>query len=203
MQQTAPSPAIKKEFDPIAKTFHWLTSLAIVAQLGLGWTMADESLANGPLKLALFQWHKSIGIMILAITLLRLIWRFMNPPPPLPPMPAWQRWTALLSHWGFYALLIVMPLTGWAMISVSGFKTVLFGVIPLPNLPFLSDLPNKANIGEMLVNVHATLAFILAALLVLHINAALKHHFYDRDYVLLRMTPKFMQRALMKMRGEP
>ncbi|MDD5585436.1 MAG: cytochrome b [Alphaproteobacteria bacterium] len=188
----------KSAYDPVAKTFHWLTALAVLAMLAIGWTMAD-----GGLNPLLFHWHKSIGITILALILLRLAWRLISPPPPLPtPMPNWQRTTAITTHRALYLLLIVMPLTGWMIVTCFGGTTLLYGMIPLPDLPLLSELSNKADIGEQLEEVHESLAMILAGLLTLHIGAALKHHFIDRDDVLLRMSPGFLSQSLRKIRGE-
>jgi cytochrome b561 len=184
-------------YDPVAKAFHWLTAFLVLAMLAIGWAMTD-----GTLNRTLFTWHKSIGVTILVLTGLRLGWRLMNPPPPLPAhMPNWQCKVAHATHWALYAFLIVMPLSGWMIVTAFGSNIVVYGLLPLPDFPFLSGLPNKATMVERLGDVHAALAFVLAGLLALHIGAALKHHFIDRDGVLLRIMPEIFVRPLQKIRN--
>jgi cytochrome b561 len=105
-------------------------------------------------------------------------------PPPDPPMPAWQRLAAHTAHWALYVLFFAVPLMGWAYSSASGFPVVVFGVLPLPD--FVS--PDKA-LAEVLKARHGQLAFALAVVVGLHVAAALKHHFIDRDGLLQRMLP--------------
>jgi cytochrome b561 len=187
-------------YNAVAKFLHWVIALAIVGMLALGWIMT--SMPNAPSKFALFQWHKSIGITILLLSLFRLIWRLMHKAPPLPvTMPDWEKFAAQATHFLFYVLMIGMPLTGWIMVSASPIPTILYGVVPWPNLPVLPDLENKRAIGHFFGGAHGFAAYILAALLVLHIGAAWKHHLFNRDDVLLRMAPRFMHPLLNKIRG--
>ncbi len=175
-------------YDSVSKTLHWVTAAAILVLLALGWTMGD--LEDGPAKLDAYQWHKSIGIAILALTLFRVMWRLAKPALALPDsMRTWEKWAAKLVHFGFYVLLVLLPLTGWAMVSSMSFPTLLFGFIPLPNLPVIPDLANKSELGHMFKETHEMMAALLVGLLALHIGAALKHHFINHDDVLLRMMP--------------
>ena len=144
-----------------------------------------------PDTFALYQWHKSFGFLVLALAVLRLAWRFANPSPGLPDgMPAIERIAAHLGHAGLYALLLALPLSGWLMVSASpwGIPTVLFEVLPVPHLPVPEALGGKAEAEAVLKELHEVLGFALLALVVLHVAAALKHHFINRDTVLRRMV---------------
>jgi cytochrome b561 len=166
-----------------AIAFHWLTVLLLVGSFSIGFYMED--LPVSPTRLKLFAYHKWIGVTIFALVALRLTWRYISPPPPLPlTMPAWERTAAQVSHWLLYALLFAVPLSGWLMSSAKGFQTVWFGVIPIPDL-----LDKNKELGEALTHVHHLLAKGFLALIALHALAALKHHYRDRDNVLARMTP--------------
>lgn len=180
--------AVKTEFSRyswVAVTLHWAIAIAILYMVYLGKTMDDDYVA--------IQLHKSLGITILALSLLRLIWRFVDPPPPLPSgMNTLERIGAKLSHWGFYFLMIFIPLSGWALASSSAFKTKVWGLFDLPKLPGFAGLDADAleTIGERAEDIHEALAFWPLLLLVaLHVLAALKHHLWDRDNVLTRMVP--------------
>jgi cytochrome b561 len=171
-----------RRYTTIAIALHWLLALMIVTSLCVGTYMAD--LPFSPTRLKLFNWHKWAGITILALSALRLLWRLGHRPPADPPMPAWQRTAAHATHWGLYALFFAVPLVGWAYSSAAGFPIVLYGVLPLPD--FVS--PDKA-LSEAIKPWHGRLAWLLAALVAMHVAAALKHHFVDRDGLLLRMRP--------------
>lgn len=197
MAQTAPS-----SYNAVAKTLHWLIAAAIIGMLALGWIMSNTPM--GPEKFLLFQWHKSIGITILLLSLCRLGWRLTHTTPDLPTaMPRWERNAAQAMHILLYALIIIMPLTGWIIVSASpmNIPTMLYGVIPWPHLPIIPTLENKREIGHTIGAVHGFLAYVLAGLAVLHIGAALKHHFVNHDDVLMRMTPKHLNGLLNTLRG--
>jgi cytochrome b561 len=159
----------------------------------MGWTMT--SLPPGSyLQFSLYQWHKSVGMTILALSVLRLVWRLLHKPPPLPAsMPAWEMRAAKATHAFLYALLIVLPITGWAVVSASplNIPTVLYGVLPLPHLPVISELEDKRAAESALALVHDIAGWILLILLAGHIGAALRHHFLVHDDVLVRMLPRF------------
>ncbi|HEU0117395.1 MAG TPA: cytochrome b [Alphaproteobacteria bacterium] len=190
-------------YNSVAKTFHWLIAALIVAMLLIGYFMT--TMGNSPLKFSLFQWHKSIGITILLLSLGRLGWRFTYTAPALPKaMPQWEKLAARGAHILFYVLIIGMPLTGWVMVSASpmNIPTILYGIIPWPHLPVIPTLENKKEIGHAASAVHYYAAWLLAGLLVLHAGAAWKHHLFDRDDVLLRMAPGFLHKFLHFLRGE-
>jgi cytochrome b561 len=174
---------VRQRYGTTARTAHWLTFLLLIGSFSLGFYMAD--LAISPLRLRLFAYHKWIGVTVLALTVLRLAWRLLAPPPVLPAsMPAWEKRAAGISHRLLYLLLFAAPLSGWLMSSAKGFQTVLFGVLPIPDL-----LSKNPPLGAALTEVHETLVLMLLGLIGLHVAAALKHHFIDRDEVLARMTP--------------
>ncbi|MFT3779459.1 MAG: cytochrome b/b6 domain-containing protein [Ottowia sp.] len=180
-----PPPATRYTLTAIA--LHWLLALALVGIFGAGLYMTG--LPFSPAKLKLINWHKWAGITILTLSALRLAWRLTHRPPPLPApvlaaMPAWQRVAHHGTHHLMYLLFFAVPLIGWAYSSAAGFPIVLFGVLPLPDL-----LPADKALAEAVKPWHGAAAFALAALVLLHVAAALKHHFIDRDGLLLRMRP--------------
>ena len=177
------SPVPSTCYGGVAIGLHWLVALAIVSSFSVGLYMADLPLS--PMKLKLYSWHKWAGVTIFLFVLVRLGWRLLHRPPELPAaIPAWQRRVAETTHVLLYLLMIVVPITGWLMSSAKGFQTVYFGVLPLPDL-----LVKDADLGDLLQQVHKLLNFSMAALVVAHLGAALKHHFIDRDDVLARMLP--------------
>ena len=197
------SSTTSSSYTSVAKFLHWLIAICIIAMLAIGWIMG--SLPNGPDKFALFQLHKSIGITILFLSLFRLGWRLTHKAPPLPAaMPRWEKMAAETAHVFFYIIIIGMPLTGWVIISTSplNMPTLLYGFIPWPQLPFLPNLENKRDIRHLFGNIHGLLAYFTAALIVLHIGAAWKHHLFNRDDVLTRMAPQFLVGFLNRIRGQ-
>ena len=167
----------------IAIALHWLVALAIFGAFSLGLYMQDLPLS--PTKLKLYSYHKWTGVTIFLLMLVRLAWRATHPAPPLPEhMPQWQRVAASSIHHLFYLLIVAIPLTGWLMSSAKGFPTVWFGVLPLPDL-----LDKNKELGDTLALVHKSLNFGMAALVIAHVGAAVKHHVVDRDDILGRMLP--------------
>jgi cytochrome b561 len=175
----------------VAKTLHWVIALLILSQF----VLAELAENAGALKrtnpaaaieqLTLLARHKSLGITILGLALIRIAWRFGSRTPSDPPtMPPWQRTAARVSHTAFYALLFVLPVTGWIMSSASNFPVSWFGLVQLPDL-----VGADHDLHETFEEVHEVLAWTLASLAGLHVAAALKHHFFDRDDVLRRMLP--------------
>lgn len=180
-------------YDQVAIAIHWVTAAAIVIQFALGWTMISLR-PPSYLHFSLHQWHKSIGISILVLSLMRLLWRVLHRPPPLPAtMPAWEKRAAKASHAMLYVLLIALPISGWAVVSASplNIPTFLFGVLPFPHLPALPDLPDKRDAQHALKILHEFGGWLLALLLAGHVGAALRHHFLIRDDVLVRMLPRY------------
>lgn len=175
---------IVTRYSNTAIALHWLMALLIFAAFPLGLYMHDLPLS--PTKLQLYSYHKWIGITVLLLAVLRVVWRATHTPPALPDgLPRWQQFASHATHYVLYVLIFAVPLSGWLMSSAKGFKTVWFGVLPLPDL-----VGKDKALGELLANVHANLNYLLLALVVLHIAAALKHHLIDKDGVLLRMSLK-------------
>jgi cytochrome b561 len=170
-----------------AIALHWLVALIVLCSFPVGLYMVDLPLS--PQKLKIYSWHKWAGVTVFLLALVRVAWRLTHPVPPLPPaMPHWQRRAAEATHVLLYVLIVVIPLTGWLMSSAKGFQTVYFGVLPIPDL-----LGKNKELGEALTLVHRTLNYTLAALVVGHVSAAIKHHLIDRDDVLVRMLPFLKQ----------
>lgn len=174
-------------YDPVAITLHWVMAALILGLLVMGFVMTALK-PGSPLQFQLYQGHKSVGITVLVLTLLRLGWRLAHRPPPLPDgMPGWERLAAQVGHATLYVLMLAMPLVGWAVVSTSPFNipTVLFGAIPLPHLP----LPREINTAAKLL--HQGGAWTMIATLAGHVGAALRHHHLLGDDVLRRMLPRF------------
>ncbi len=193
-----------RSYNAVAKFLHWTIALAIIGMIVLGYVMGDLPRSN-PLKFSLYQWHKSIGIVILLLSLFRLGWRFTHPTPALPDnMKNWERILAKGTVIAFYVLMIGIPFLGWAVVSASplNMPTLLFNTIPWPHLPILSTLDHdtKKELAEQLGETHGFLAYSVLALLALHIGGALKHHFISRDEVLTGMTPNFLNKYLNSLR---
>ncbi len=163
-----------------AIVLHWLLAVAIVASFSVGVYMHE--LPFSPTKLKLYNWHKWAGVTILALSALRLLWRLAHRPPADPPMPAWQARAAHWTHRLLYLLFFAVPLSGWAYSSAAGFPIVWFGVLPLPDF-----VPVDKALAESIKPLHELFAKALAVLVVLHVAAALKHQFIDRDGLIDRM----------------
>jgi len=178
-----PNQSPPTRYSAVAQGFHWLIAALIVVQFTLGWTAGN--LPIGARKLARLDWHKSFGMTILMLAVLRLLWRLFHRPPELPAgMTAIERQLARATHVLFYVLLFVMPLTGWVMSSAKNFSVSWFHQFTWPNLIG----PNERAF-DVLRTTHDTLSWLLFALASLHILAALKHHFWHKDDVLKRMLP--------------
>jgi cytochrome b561 len=178
-----PNESPPKRYGIVAQLLHWIVAGLIVTQFVLA--RKAEDLPLGMHKLALFARHKSFGMTVLMLAILRLAWRLKNPPPPLPAaMPPIERFLARFTHVAFYVLLFAMPLTGWMMSSAKNYSVSWFGLFTWPNL----IAPNE-NAFNFLRTTHDMLSDALFAIAVLHILAALKHHFWNKDDVFLRMLP--------------
>ena len=184
-------PLDNKRYASIAVALHWAIAILILGQIAGGLYMHNLPNAS-PVKFDLYQLHKSFGLSVLILTFLRLGWRLVNPPPALPvAMPGWQKLAARATHWGFYALMFITPLAGLAIVSVSptDIPTKWFGVVHVPHLPFFNGVADRAAVEDIFKEVHEVLAFSILFLLVLHVGAALKHGFINRDGVLRSMAP--------------
>ncbi len=181
----------RTSYGTLARSFHWIIAVLIVMQYILA--PVQEILAPGSRipapfgidKLRLLPLHQSFGMTVLALTVLRLLWRRRNPPPDLPAgMKPLERRLAKLSHTAFYVILFLMPLSGWFMACAKGTGATWFGLWNWPRL-----LPKNDALFEAMHSTHETLKVVLFFLALLHIGAALKHHFWNKDGVLIRMLP--------------
>lgn len=169
-------------YTPAAKILHWLVAGMIVLQFVLA-QLADNA-SSDLRELALLANHKSVGITILAVATVRVLWRFLNPPPPLPAdMPKWQVMASHASHWSLYVLLFLAPITGWLMSSASAYSVSWFNLFQLPDF-----IGPDAELAEVFEEIHEVIATLILVIALVHIAAALKHHFLDKDDVLRRMA---------------
>ncbi|WP_244814411.1 cytochrome b [Caballeronia sp. Lep1P3] len=179
------TPATPAErYSATAIGLHWLIALLIVGGFYLGWIMTDIP-GFTPTKLKYFSWHKWIGVTVFVLAALRLLWRATHRAPAMPvAMPRWQRGAAHLTHLLLYALMLVIPASGYLYSSAAGLQVVYLGVLPLPTIIG----PDKALKATLRI-VHVALNYGLLVLVAMHVLAALKHHFVDRDGLLGRMLP--------------
>jgi cytochrome b561 len=178
-----PNQSSPTRYGAVAQGLHWIIAALIVTQFTLAWMAEDLPL--GMHKLALLARHKSFGMTVLMLAVLRLAWRLFNRPPELPPaMSKIEKGLAKGTHVLLYVLLFAMPLTGWLMSSAKNYSVSWFGRFTWPNL-----IPPNERAFDVLKTVHQSLSWLLFAVAILHILAALKHHFWHKDDVLTRMLP--------------
>ena len=190
MTETAPERPWRRYSAP-AIALHWAIATLIVVNFVIGLRFDD---LKGLALFNLMQWHKSFGVTVLALTLARLALRVVRPPPPFPAhTPRWEKAAASLVHWGFYALMLGLPITGWIIVSASptNIPTLLYKTIPWPHIGLVHDLPMavRKRLEDQTGAIHARLAWGAAALLALHVGAALRHQLSTRDEVLWGMAP--------------
>ena len=165
-----------------AVMLHWLSAALILCGFAIGLWMTR--LALSPLKLQWYSYHKWIGITVFLIAVCRLAWRWRHPAPRAVPMPDWQRRAAAATHAALYVLMLAIPVSGWIYSSASGVSVAWLGLVPLPDL-----VAKDKMLAAVLKVVHTGLNYTLLALVSVHMGAALKHHFVDRDGTLARMLP--------------
>lgn len=180
-----------QRFSIPAIILHWTIAALVIANIFLGWRSGE---VRGLERFELFQLHKSIGITILILSLARLAWRLIHPPPPYPAtMKPWEKLAASTVHWIFYGLMIGLPLLGWIMVSASptNLPTLLYDVLRWPHIGPIHALPveQRTGIADTATTIHVYLAWSMFALLFIHVGAAVKHQFIDRDGVLYQMAP--------------
>ena len=189
-------------YSTVAIILHWLIAALILCNLWLGVTMVGQ---HGLAKFNNFQLHKSLGITVLVLSVLRLGWRLANPPPPeAPGMAHWEKSASSIVHWAFYVIMIGMPLTGWLAVSVSptDLPTVLYRIggfdgIPWPHLPIAHGLsmPRRKALEDASDAIHVYLSYSAYVLLTVHVLGALKHQIFDPNPVLPRMLPFLKRRS--------
>ncbi len=186
-------PARPRRYGQVAMAFHWVIALLLVANIALGLYMGDLPRSD-PNKFLIISTHKSIGLTVLVLSLLRLGWRLVNPVPRLPfHMHPAAKLAARATHYAFYFLIVFIPLSGWLMVSASplGNGTSYFGVFAWPNLPFWAGQTRAQlqGVHEMFESTHVFLAWTAIILIPIHIAAALFHHWLLKDDVLRTMLP--------------
>lgn len=161
---------------------HWVMALLILITWSIAIVVGDMPLS--PLRIVGFSWHKWLGITVLFLVIIRLLWRATHPVPKLDlKMPIWQEKVMTLTHVALYLLMFAIPLVGWLMSSAKGYTVNYFGLFDLPDL-----VGKDKALGHQLKEVHELLANVLVALVGLHVLAALKHQFIDKDGLLGRMS---------------
>ena len=164
-----------------ARLLHWSMAALILFQISLG--VVAVSLSLSPAKLELFIWHKSLGMLLLLLVLVRLLWRAANPQPALPPhIPRWQRIASRGSDGLLYLCMLALPLSGWVINSAANVPLRVFGWFPLPAIV----APDRG-LAEAMKALHGTVVIVLVVVLAVHVGAALHHHYRRRDNVLRRM----------------
>jgi cytochrome b561 len=193
----------RNRYSAVAIALHWAIALLIVSMIpmGLWMTSAIENPEQQALAYRVFQIHKSIGFLILALTAVRVLWRLTHRPPALPTtMKRWEAFAAGATHVAFYALLLALPLTGWLYVSAGWavsqdraleVATSWFGLFPIPHLPGVADLSIQMRraLAFQAMGAHSLMAWGAVVLIALHVGAALKHQFVDKDGVLGHMVP--------------
>lgn len=173
---------IRPAYDLTARIFHWFTAVLVLTMIPFGIVMLR--IDAGPTQDLLFNLHRSIGVILLPIVLLRLFWRLKHPPLPLPEdIPLLQRGVAHATHWMLYLLLIVQPIIGWIGTSAYRAPITVFWLFTLPPI-----WPEDRAFSEAILKVHQNLGFLIAALVCAHIGGALFHHFVQKDRVLMHMV---------------
>lgn len=190
MQDKSPADALGGgRYTAVAMVLHWAIAALILFELGLGLRMEH---AAGPLRFAVFQLHKSVGITILLLALIRVLWRLTHRPPTLEGA-GWEKALAHGVHGLLYLAMLALPLSGWVMISSSRIvvPTLLYGTVPWPHLPGFAEMAAATRDGWHSAGegIHITLAYGLMAMIALHLAGALKHHVIDRSDILARMAP--------------
>jgi cytochrome b561 len=180
---------IIERYSAVARTIHWLVLLLLIVQFALAWTM--PAIHRGTQPETLINLHLSFGLLILALVLLRLLWRLMKTPPPPADLPSWQHVLSRLVHWALYVLLIVIPVLGWINASWRGWHITFFWLFDLPHLVADNSAPLQGPLsGGWTGDLHALLAtWVLLPLIGLHVLAVAYHVLIRRDGVLARMLP--------------
>ena len=176
---------VSEKYTRVAITLHWLIALLLIGGFALGLYMVE--LKFSPQKLTFYSYHKWIGVSVFSLAVLRVLWHLTHQPPPLPAsVPAWQVAMSNATHLLLYLFMLAAPLSGWLYSSAAGVPTVPFGIAALQLPDFLSK--DRA-LAATLKFVHMSITYGLAALVALHVAAALKHVLIDRDGIMRRMLP--------------
>lgn len=173
----------------ISQAFHWLIVVLLLVQYRWGWQIFQAD--SFRVRLELVPQHKTLGMLVLALVLLRLLWRFFNRPPALPSgMPLWERRLAKAGHGLLYGLILAVPLTGWLYSSAAGLGDVWWGPVNFPSL-----VPDSEVLENWFGQFHQWLALTLGLMALLHVLAALRHQFLLKDNLMKRMLPPWFDRS--------
>ena len=188
-----------KSYNKVAVWLHWGIGGLIVCLLAIGFLMGNIPKDNSTLRFTVYNWHKTIGMLILLLSVLRLVWKLTHKAPaPMPGLKSWEKMAAKGLHTLFYVFMIGMPLVGWAIISTSRFPSFFFGSqkLRMPELPFWHGLAEEARkqTHHLFEEIHEYMAFAAVALILLHVLAALKHHKAGKD-ILVRMLPTYTRKT--------
>ena len=169
-----------------ARALHWLMAVLILLTVPAGLVMVQPGLDRG-LQNALFIYHKNVGVLLLLLVVLRVLWRWRNPPPPKPAsLPGWQARIAELTHGALYLLLFVVPIAGYVRVRAGGFPIETLDALGVPAL-----VPRSDALAEIAKTVHYGAGLLIAAVIAMHVGAALFHGIVKRDGVFSRMWPPF------------
>jgi cytochrome b561 len=175
---------MQPRYSSVNQTLHWVTALCMFAILPLGWVMVNAK-EGTPLSAALFNWHKTLGAIVLLVTLFRIGWRFVDRPPPYPPLVAqWDQRLAHAAYWLFFFVLLWMPITGFLTSTYGGHPTRLFNLVPTPQL-----LPKDDGLSKLFGAGHLIGQWAVYGLILLHLTAVAFHLIWGRTGVLGRMLP--------------
>jgi cytochrome b561 len=196
---TNAAPAELQKFTPVSRILHWLTAILVFSTLLIGFTMVSTVTAYS----TLLEIHKTIGVVILAVVVIRVVNRLTHRPPPLPStVGRFEHVLVVTSEMALYALLLAQPLVGWAMLSAAGRPIVVFGSLRIPRIA-----PVNLDLFSVLRETHSVLAFLLVAAVAAHVSAVLLHSITLRDRMLARMTFRLFRTrshpARQVTRGEP
>jgi len=192
MIQPRVSLSLPQRYTKPAIVLHWLIAALIATNLLLAWNFGSVS---KPTLRTLIDIHKSIGLTVLGLAVLRVLWRATHTPPPIPPYAAWERRTAHIAHWTLYALIFLLPISGWmhdsAWKGAAGHPMKLFFVIPWFRIGAIENLDpaTKEQFHTLMLQVHASFAYVLYAVFAVHLAGAVKHQYLDRKPELQRMWP--------------
>lgn len=173
-------------YTTVAIFLHWIIAVSIILMLASGLSFDNIEMAKS-FKFNLYQWHKSLGLLVLIAVALRILWRLFHQPPALPvSFPKWEAIASKLGHLGLYVLMVAMPMSGWALVSSSsyGLPTIIFGAFEWPHLP---NMAGNGEIHEIAESAHAVMAWLLLGLVFVHIAAVAKHIIIDKVNLLPRM----------------
>jgi cytochrome b561 len=173
----------QQSYSGIAKSLHWIVALCVITIVPMGIMMGN--LPDGDFKNNVFEFHKSLGALVLMLMTVRLIYRLVHGAPPEPKIPAFYRFAGTATHWALYVLLIATPMVAWFGYNAFGAKVPFFGLFQLPAI-----IGKNEPLADTLFTVHRTLGISVGVLMLMHIGAGLFHYFIRKDGVLQRMLPR-------------